>query len=133
MKPLRNSHAVMVELMIIILFFSLSSVVVVRLFAAAHQLNRQSTASTRLLLTAQSWADQLRGEDDFQAFLAENGWKNNEDGLSLAVEGGIVKVTNLHEEEGSNGRLSSCDIAAFMEEQEVFSLPIANYQPEGKP
>ena len=130
MKPLRNGHAIMIELMIIILFFSLSSVVIVRLFATAHQLNRQSTISTKLLLTAQSWADQLMTEDDFSIYLAESGWAKEDDGLSLAVEGGILKVTGILEEDGSNGKLSSCELSAFVDESEVFVFPIARYRPE---
>jgi len=132
MKSLRKGHAIIIELIIIILFFSLSSVVIVRLFAAAHQLSTQSTASTQLLLTAQSWADQLLSEDDFSIFLSENGWSDEENGLSLAVDGGTLKVTGLREEEGLNGKLTSCEISACLDEQEIFTLPVARYRPEEK-
>ncbi|HPJ01644.1 MAG TPA: hypothetical protein PKU80_02255 [Candidatus Limiplasma sp.] len=133
MKPLRNGRMLMIELMIIILFFSLSSVTVVRLFAAASQLSRQSTVSTTLLQTAQSWADLLQAEDDFQAFLQKNGWDEEGDAMSLSVDGGLLKLTGLTIQNGTGGRLIACTLAAFVDEQEMFTLPIVRYAPEDLP
>ncbi|HPF87711.1 MAG TPA: hypothetical protein PK537_06615 [Candidatus Limiplasma sp.] len=133
MKPLRSGHVVIVELIIVILFFSLSSVVIVRLFVAASQLSRQSTASTDLLLSCQNWADQLLAEDDYAAYLAANGWTADGDGLSLAVDGGTLKASAFAREEGSNGQLLSCELSACVDNEEVFALPVARYQTEGAP
>lgn len=133
MKSFRKGHAIIVELIIVILFFSLSSVIIMRLFSAAHQLSEQSTASTKLLLAAQSWADQLMAEDDFTVFLAENGWSGDEDGFALEVDGGTLKATGFYEEQGLNGSLSSYEIAAFVNQREVFAFPVARYRGEDVP
>jgi hypothetical protein len=133
MKPLRNSRAVLMELMIIVLFFALSSVIIVRLFAAAHQTSSQSAESAKLLQAAQTWADRLRASDDFTAELRDNGWNPAEGGFMLAAGGGALSVTGLREEEGLRGSLSACELSASILGREIFVLPIARYMPEGEP
>ena len=123
----------MIELMIIILFFSLSSVIIVQLFAAAHRLSVQSSGSTKLLLSAQSWADRMLTEDDVTAFLLENGWADGGNGLYLEADGGTLWVSRHVVEKGTGGKLMSCEITAYVQEKEVFTLPVARYSLEGEP
>ncbi len=133
MKQFRSSRAIMIELMIIVLFFSLSSVIIVRLFAAADQLSIHCTASAKLLQTGQSWADRLQAEEDIPGYLLANGWTQDENGLSLSVDGGILSVSGIKAEEGANGWLDSCELTAFTDQQEIFTLPIARYRSEAQP
>lgn len=135
MKPLRNSRALMVELMIIIVFFSLSSVIIVQLFAAANHISRESSVSTSLLQSAQSWADRIQAEDDISAFLTGNGWTYQEDGyfFSLAADGGELRVSDIRETQGISGRLVACEVTAYIGEDSIFSLPVARYRGEGAP
>lgn len=56
----RGSMAFLMELIVVILFFSLSTAVTLRLFVAAHEKERESTRLSDAVERAQDTAEQFR-------------------------------------------------------------------------
>lgn len=79
MKPIRRTNIVLIELIIVILFFSLSSVITLQLFVEANRQSKESKVTTDLLIKMENKAnefyeDPLKIREDF---LSE-GWIKEE-------------------------------------------------------
>lgn len=79
-----GSAVFLMELTLVILFFSLSTVVTLRLFVAAHQQERQSTLHSDALELAENTAELFRAQG-VSFFDAADGWNaaEQEDGSVL--------------------------------------------------
>ena len=66
MKTHNRSNALLVELMIVILFFMLSATILLQVFAASTNQSRNADITTRALTGAQNTADRLYAAPDAQ-------------------------------------------------------------------
>ncbi len=69
----RGSMAFLMELIVVILFFSLSTAVTLRLFVAAHEKERESTRLSDAVERAQDTAEQFRVKG-IALFASSDGW-----------------------------------------------------------
>ncbi len=101
MRTTRKSSLFLMELIIAILFFSLSAAVCVRLFAASYLLGQQSTYRDVAMLQAQSMAELFRaadGEVDSVLSYANASASDNEKGEgvyqgSITQDGAVYAIT----------------------------------------
>lgn len=59
MKPIRRTNIVLIELIIVILFFSLSSVITLQLFVEANRQSKESKITTDLLIKMENKANEF--------------------------------------------------------------------------
>ena len=59
MKPIRRTNIVLIELIIVILFFSLSSVITLQLFVEANRQSKESKVTTDLLVKIENKANEF--------------------------------------------------------------------------
>ena len=78
MKSGNRSNALLVELLIVVLFFMLSSTILLRVFSTAHQQNVRAGAITTALTEAQNVAEGLYAADDVEAELRKMGFELKE-------------------------------------------------------
>jgi hypothetical protein len=123
----QNGHSVLIELMVVILFFALSSVIILRLYTTAHISGNTSLVSTRVLLQAQNWSDMIYSAEDVPSLLLNDGWTANNSQLTLQVDGGLLVVSGMSEETGANGNLFSCEMSAYAGAERIFEYPIVRY------
>lgn len=126
----KRQNALLVEIMIAVLFFALSSTVILDAFATAY---RQSTyAATRdaAMEDAQNIAESLYVSDDAEAFLVDAGfveegglWKREAENFSVQVA--------LSQTKTEAGELHSAVITVLSGEETIFEIPGARYIPEG--
>ena len=85
MKMAEKRNPVLVELVLVILFFALSSVVLVQVFVKAHLLSEESQVQTLGLLAAEDLLEQWKEApaQPEQLLSAENGWEEVETGGSV--------------------------------------------------
>ncbi len=85
MKMAEKRNPALVELVLVILFFALSSVVLVQVFVKAHLLSQESRAQTLGLLAAEDLLEQWKEEpaQPELLFSPENGWEEVEAGGSV--------------------------------------------------
>ena len=127
MRSGNRSNALLVELLIVVLFFMLSSTVLLQVFSTARS---QSALSGKLISAsnaAQSAADRLYAAKDAENLLAEMGWTREEDMWRLP--GGDYDLTvSLTREQQPFGELLRYQVRAVSGGQTLVELPGARYR-----
>ncbi len=82
MKTGNRSNALLVELMIVIMFFMLTTSVLLEVFAKARKMSARAELLTNSLVIAQNTADRLYAADDPEKTLTEMNFSKDGD-LSL--------------------------------------------------
>lgn len=124
-----KGNVVLIELVIVLIFFALSQVAIVQVFAAAQQKTNESRLLNEALLTAQDAAEQLALSDDPEALLSGLGYAQ-QDGLyryqSPAGYAVVARITRLTQ---PNGALVSVQLSAQQGDATLFTLPVNRYAP----
>lgn len=137
----RRANLFFIELIIALLFFSLSAVIILRVFASADNKQRNAALTERSIICAQSLAEVYSAEGDISVTCAEvlgaigSGsdftLSFNENMVPVA-EDGCVKLA-MHETVLSDtdaGRLSQLDMTFTAGETELYSLTCTAYMPQ---
>lgn len=135
MNKTRKPNAMLIELVIVILFFSISAGIILQLFVAAHDRSKQSTVDTCAVLMAEDLAECIAASTlPMDVFLAEDGWTragerhtktaaaSNERPLALTLDG----LT----EESAAGTLDVLTLSIADGERTVVTMPINRYLPK---
>lgn len=112
------------ELMIAILFFSLSAAIAVGVLTGAFQMSREATDGERALNMAQEAAESIAAADDLDALLARYALGVEEDGL-------LLKMT-CEKRAQSGGLLYQIALTVSRGETALVELPASRYVPEGE-
>ena len=131
MRSENRSNALLVELMIVILFFMLAATVLVQVFGKAHSMSARSETIAEALLDAQNVADTLYAAPDGDAALTALGFQREAEGWRLDAGGYQLSVTGAREET-SGGALLTRVVRALSEGEELFALPVSRYE-EARP
>ncbi len=132
MEVTRKGRSAMVELLIAFLFFAISSVIILQVFAAGYSTSRDSTQRAQALTTAQGWAERLYAAQDIDALLAAEGWQHGQDEYLLTADDVTYSVAFAWEE-SAGGKLLCAQIAASNAAETLFTLPLARYVGEATP
>ncbi len=126
-KSGKNS-ILLVEIMIVVLFFALASTVILNTFVTTRSQSRLAGTYNDALTEAQNVADLLYVADDFPAALTEMGfsqegaaWIRNAEDYSISVA--------FREELAVAGSLYTASVRGYQEERELFTLPLSWYVP----
>ena len=129
MREGHRANALLVELLLVILFFMLGATTLVELFANAKHKSLQARATNTAIMEAENIADDLYGAEDPDKVLAELGftqengiWTLEKDEYSLTVTG--------EEEAAEAGVLRKFTISATGDGKDLFSLPSTRYLPK---
>lgn len=129
-----KGNMLLLELIIVILFFSLGQLVVVRLFAGAHEKAENSVLLADALLCCEDVAERLRTEDDPDGALLAMGFAGSSGQYVLSREEGFDVSVHLSRRKGPSGELLQAEVAARAKGRELLSLPAARYlAKEGEP
>ena len=127
MKSGNRSNALLVELLIVVMFFMLSSTVLLQVFSTARGQSTLSGKLTQALNAAQSMADRLYAAKDPESALTEMGciqeeslWRLPGDDFDLTV--------SLTREHQPFGELLRYQVRAVSGEDTLIDLPGARYQ-----
>ncbi len=126
MRRHNRSNALLVELLIVILFFMLSATVLVEVFAASRQLSDKAGQLGEALTEAQNVAEQLYAAEDGKAALGEMRFLPEGELWMLALDGYTLKVIPSIEETGA-GQLMNYAVQAVSGEETLFTLPVSRY------
>ena len=132
-----RSNSLLIELMMVILFFMLSATVLIQVFAKAHVIRERSKLKTDALQYAQNTADMLYAGEDMQAVLEELGFSVSEDDTwerSVEGEDGSPSFTaqiTVTQQENAAGTLSGMEITILQKDDVLFKLPCARFREEG--
>lgn len=123
-----RTNMLLVELMIVILFFALSVSVPVRMLFAARRLSDTAGAETRALSAAQNVADALTVAEDQCAWLSENGFLQQGDRYLAETEAYTLTVTLRESAENGAGALKEALVTAEHAGEMLFTLDCTRYE-----
>ena len=129
MREGHRANALLVELLLVILFFMLGATTLVELFANAKHKTMQARATNISIMEAQNIADDLYGAEDPDAVLRELGFTKNGENWILEEKDYTLTVTQA-EETAEAGILRTFTISATGDGKDLFSLPSTRYLPK---
>jgi|GEM_PF-1907020 len=128
-----RKNVLLIELIVVIFFFSISAAITLQVFALAYQRSHESANTTYALVIAQDWAEQSSTGADPEETLAEGGWILS-DGLYLwnGVEG-FPMTAEVSREATAAGEIVSIVFEVYnagpYETTLLYTLPIDRYLP----
>lgn len=121
-----RQNTLLMEILIVVLFFALCSTVILNVFVGAHNQSAQADA----LIAAQSLADRLYAADERKDALRQSGFAEDEDGAWHLHCGAYDLLVTLGETACPAGTIETAQVTALRQEKTLFSLPSARYVPE---
>ena len=129
MREGRRANALLVELLLVILFFMLGATILVEIFGDAKHKSLQARATNTAIMEAENVADDLYGADDPDAVLKELGFSEADGIWTLEGKEYTLKVTQK-EEDTEAGTLRTFTVSATGDGKDLFSLPSTRYLPK---
>lgn len=134
MNGTRKPNTMLVELVIVILFFAISASVILQLFVAAGSRSAQSTTDSAALLMAEDFAERFAASKlPADAFLEADGFTQEGETYARNAEAGnrtvTLTVSGADEETGA-GVLDTLHLAVYDKERAVLTLPVSRYLPK---
>lgn len=132
MKSRNHSNALLIELLIVVLFFALSGTVLLQVFTASSAQSQRAAVINEALVAAQNVAEQLCAvgteEDRAVEALAAMGFQQNGDsGWEQDRDGYCLRVT-LDMEKRDAGQMLLARIEASKGAEILFAFPAARYE-----
>ncbi len=129
MREGHRANALLVELLLVILFFMLGATTLVELFADARHKSLQARATNTAIMEAENIADDLYGAEDPDKVLAELGFTQDNETWTLEKDEYTLTVTG-EEESADAGVLRKYTISAVGDGKDLFSMPSTRYLPK---
>ena len=126
MKSNNRSNALLVELLIVVMFFMLSATVLLQVFSTARNQSNRAGMLIEALNETQSVADRLYIARDAEAALADMGFSQQNNEWSLDKNGYTITVT-ASEESAPNGVMNRFEVRAVQNDEALLTLPVARY------
>ena len=121
MKHHSHSNALLVELLIVVLFFMLASTVLLQLFTAARTQSRKAEDLSQATLHAQNIAEALYcGQEDGSFVSSGERFSLPDSSLTASVDSSS--------EQTEAGTLTRYTISIFSGDELIFTLPGARYE-----
>ena len=126
MRTHNKSNALLVELLIVIMFFMLSATILLRVFAASRIQSDRADAISDALRQAQNVAERLYAADSAPDAL--EGMQFTQDGEKWILDKGAYRLEVTIADEGTRaGSLSNQTVRALSGDETLFTLPVSRY------
>ena len=132
MKASNRSNALLVELLIVVMFFMLSATVLLEVFLTARSQSVRAGAISQALNEAQSVADRLYAAPGDPAADIEElkrlGFDFDAAGGSFLERGEYKLLVNRNTEDREAGLMDLLEVQAYQEDKLLFTLPVKRYR-----
>lgn len=133
MKRASKSNALLLEVLIVVLFFALASTVLIRVFVGARSMSLRAGCETEAMMEAQNLAEQLYIAGTPEGVLTGEGFERTEEGWQKENEeaGYTLTVTLRAEDNAGSGLLRRGTVMAYTEQagerRELLRLDCTRY------
>lgn len=124
----KHSNPLLVELMIVILFFTLAASVLMEIFTTADSITRRSAAETTALREGQNLAERLYAAPDGEALLVGEGFAECDGNWTKEIDNIHISVTELTQQT-KVGFLKSYSVITSEGENTLLAIPVTRYVP----
>jgi hypothetical protein len=121
-------NALLVELLIAVLFFSLSATVILGVFAETHEQSKKAGILNQALMEAENLAERLYAADSAQELLLAEAFAAEGDAFTKDFADYRITVT-LQDVPAEAGIIREVRITAQRGEERLITLPCAKYLP----
>jgi type II secretory pathway pseudopilin PulG len=129
MKSGSRSNALLVELLIVVMFFMLSATVLLQVYATSSKQSNRAGLLTVALNEAQNVAERLYASDEPEDTLQALGFEKQGDVWRLAQEDYSLQVTG-ETEKTESGTMYRHQVLAEKDGETLVTLPVSRYQEE---
>ena len=126
MKQNGRMNTLLVELIIVVLFFMLASTTLVQIFGAAKQYSNRAGACTQAMMQAQNMAEALYAAPSVEDKLTEWGFELTE-GQWRKDCGSYVMTADHAQESTEAGTLLRTTLSPQYQGDALFTLPVVRY------
>lgn len=127
MRSRPKSSALLMELLIVILFFMIASMILIRVFAAARLQSEKAEMITDSLSEAQNVADRLYVSEEPEILLESLGF-SSQNGVWVRDSGKYRMEALIAEERDEAGIFRRQEVRVISEDEMLFSLPCSRRQ-----
>ena len=127
MKNGSRANALLIELLIVILFFMFAATTLVELFGAARERSRRAEILSAAALASQNAAEALYDAEETEPWLKEMGFAHEENGWIREEDGYALRGTE-EKNETEAGVLRTVIVAAEYDGETILALPSVRYQ-----
>ena len=132
MKSRSQGHALLVELLIVVLFFMLAATMLLQVFAKARSQGDRAGVINDALVGAQNTADRLYAviEEENGAIrtLQEMGFEADAASGWALEEADFRLLVYLETEDRPAGLMQKAEVQAYQGDELLFTLPVARYE-----
>ena len=129
MKKHSSANTLLIELVLVILFFMLCVATIVEMFGLARQKSAFARADSRAMMVVENLAEQLAGTKDAGKELENSGFVPDADGWALQDEYYRITAVETKEDTGA-GTLRTVQFTAEQPNGHLlFEMPVVNYLP----
>ncbi len=133
MKKSSHANILLLELLVVILFFMISATVIVELFATARQKSIHAEAVNEAMLQAENIAERLYAGGTAEEELSAFGFREENEMWILDADRYTLQAV-ITEETAEAGTLRTVTLTALKGEEQLTQLPAVRYVPgEVKP
>lgn len=127
-----KGNVLLIELVIVLLFFSLSQVIVVQIFAEAQKKATDSSIAHRALTLTQDVAERVTCADEPEELLKELGFVREGAAFVLTAEEGFTLTAEVTSIEQPAGVLETVMLTATRNGDVLFAFPSTSYKEAGQ-
>ena len=128
-KKHNTANILLVELVLVILFFMLCVASIVEMFGLARVKSAYAKAGTQAMLIVENLEERLAGSDDAASELAGEGF-TEQDGRWILQKENYTITAETAEEKTEAGTLRTVSFSAEQKlGKKLFELPVVNYLP----
>ena len=121
-----TGRAILLELTVVLFFFSLATGIIVRLFVTGREAASESAKRTDAMFVAQACAEKWL--ESGSAALEQDGFVSDGSGTYRATIDGFEITAKIAEERSDAGVLKTGDLTVYEFVKPLFSLPLGRYE-----
>ena len=127
MRSGSRSNALLVELMIVVMFFMIAATVLLRVFVSSRQQSDRAELITASMAAAQNTADQLYAAEDPEALLQDLGFVQEDGVWRLSAERYTLEASVAEETEPA-GIFRRQSVRVSADGETLYELPCSRWQ-----
>lgn len=124
-----NRNSLLTEITIVILFFALASVTLLKLFTGVFELSSHAAKQTDAVIFVQDLGESIKASSDMEETLAANGFRKADGEWTLEREDFSV-VCDLTITQGESGTFLTANLLAMTDETVLAEYSASRYFPK---
>lgn len=120
--------ALLVEIIIAVLFFSLSAAVILEAFAVSYKQSNHAATCDAALAEAQNISELMYASDDLESLLEAEGFERSDVAWTHAYDDFVLGVEFSYDNTAA-GRMLRGRIVSMRDDETLLELPLARYIP----